>query len=100
MKTLAATLLISLSGKKITEDAIEKIFNSVGITKKDDEIKSIVKALQDKKLEDIMSEGLNKCSYLKSPIVKKKTSSELLEIEIEEMEMKEKKMSKLKLRLK
>ena len=34
MKTYSGALLVALSGKKITEDTINNIFNSVGITKK------------------------------------------------------------------
>ena len=77
MKTLAAALLVGLSGKKITEDAINAIFKSVGVRNDNDNIKNIVKALKDKNIEDIMKEEIKKLSPLN------------IEEYFEDMEMKE-----------
>ena len=60
MKTIAAALLVALSGKEVTEDAIKAIFKSVGAKENDAEIKSVVAALKGKKPEDIVAEGLKK----------------------------------------
>ena len=60
MKTIAAALLVALSGKPVTEDAIKAIFKSVGAKENDAEIKSVVEALKGKKPEDIVAEGLKK----------------------------------------
>ena len=63
MKTIAAALLVALSGKPVTEDAIKAIFKSVGAKENDAEIKSVVDALKGKKPEDVVAEGLKKlCS--------------------------------------
>ncbi len=62
MKTLAAALLIALSGKEITEDGIKAIFKSVGAKENESEIKSVVAALKGKKPEDVIAEGLKKLS--------------------------------------
>ena len=83
MKTLAAALLVGLSGKKITEDAIKTIFNSVGVQNNDDNINKIVEALEDKNIEEILNEGLKKFS----PLSAIGTSS--IEEYFEDMEMKE-----------
>ena len=60
MKTIAAALLVALSGKPVTEDAIKAIFKSVGAKENDAEIKSVVDALKGKKPEDVVAEGLKK----------------------------------------
>ena len=60
MKTIAAALLVALSGKPVTEDAIRAIFKSVGAKENDAEIKSVVDALKGKKPEDVVAEGLKK----------------------------------------
>ena len=62
MKTLAAALLVALSGKEVTEDAIKKIFQSVGAKANDNEIKSVVAALKGKKPEEVIAEGMKKLS--------------------------------------
>ena len=62
MKTIAAALLVALSGKPVTEDAIKAIFKSVGAKENDAEIKSVVDALKGKKPEDVVAEGLKKLS--------------------------------------
>ena len=87
MKTLAAALLVGLSGKKITEEAIKTIFKSVGIKNNEDEIKKIVDALKDKRLEDIMSEGLKSLSSLSS--IKRVDNEEDSLEDYKDMEMKE-----------
>ena len=87
MKTLAAALLVGLSGNKITEDAIKTIFKSVGIKSNEDKIKNVVNALKDKKLEDIISKGLKKFSSLSSTGIVD-IEEESLE-DIKDMEMKE-----------
>ena len=60
MKTIAAALLVALSGKPVTEDAIKAIFKSVGAKENAAEIKSVVDALKGKKPEDVVAEGLKK----------------------------------------
>ena len=60
MKTIAAALLVALSGKPVTEDAIRAIFKSVGAKENAAEIKSVVDALKGKKPEDVVAEGLKK----------------------------------------
>jgi len=60
MKTIAAALLVALSGKPVTEDAIKAIFKSVGAKENAAEIKSVVDALKGKKPEDVIAEGLKK----------------------------------------
>jgi len=60
MKTIASALLISLSGKEVTEDGIKVILNSVGAKENITEIKNIVEILKDKKPEDIIAEGINR----------------------------------------
>ena len=62
MKTIAAALLVALSGKPVTEDAIKAIFKSVGAKENAAEIKSVVEALKGKKPEDVVAEGLKKLS--------------------------------------
>ena len=49
MKTIAAALLVALSGKPVTEDAIKAIFKSVGAKENAADIKSVVEALKGKK---------------------------------------------------
>jgi ribosomal protein L12E/L44/L45/RPP1/RPP2 len=60
MKTIAAALLVALSGKPVTEEAIKAIFKSVGAKENAAEIKSVVDALKGKKPEDVVAEGLKK----------------------------------------
>ena len=60
MKTIAAALLVALSGKPVTEDAIKAVFKSVGAKENAAEIKSVVDALKGKKPEDVVAEGLKK----------------------------------------
>ena len=60
MKTLAAALLVALSGKEVTEDKIKAVFKSVGAKENADEIKNVVAALKGKKPEDVIAEGLKK----------------------------------------
>ena len=60
MKTIAAALLVALSWKPVTEDAIKAIFKSVGAKENAAEIKSVVDALKGKKPEDVVAEGLKK----------------------------------------
>ena len=62
MKTIAAALLVALSGKPVTEDAIKAVFKSVGAKENAAEIKSVVDALKGKKPEDVVAEGLKKLS--------------------------------------
>ena len=62
MKTIAAALLVALSGKPVTEEAIKAIFKSVGAKENAAEIKSVVDALKGKKPEDVVAEGLKKLS--------------------------------------
>ena len=62
MKTICAALLVALSGKEVTEDAIKAVFKSVGAKENDGEIKSVVAALKGKKPEDVVAEGLKKLS--------------------------------------
>ena len=63
MKNIASALLISLSGKQVTEDGIKKILNSVGAKENITQIKNIVEILKDKKPEDIINEGLKNQKY-------------------------------------
>ena len=60
MKTIAAALLVALSGNPVTEDAIKAVFKSVGAKENAAEIKSVVDALKGKKPEDVVAEGLKK----------------------------------------
>ena len=60
MKTIAAALLVALSGKPVTEDAIKAVFKSVGAKENAAEIKSVADALKGKKPEDVVAEGLKK----------------------------------------
>ena len=60
MKTIAAALLVALSGKEVTEDAIKNIFKSVEAKENEAEIKSVVAALKGKKPEDVIAEGMKK----------------------------------------
>ena len=60
MKTIAAALLVALSGKEVTEDAIKAIFKSVGAKENADEIKNVAAALKGKKPEDVIAEGMKK----------------------------------------
>ena len=62
MKTICAALLVALSGKEVTEDAIKAVFKSVGAKQNDAEIKSVVAALKGKKPEEVVAEGLKKLS--------------------------------------
>ena len=62
MKTIAAALLVALSGKPVTEDAIKAVFKSVGAKENAAEIKSVVDALKGKKPEDVIAEGMKKLS--------------------------------------
>ena len=62
MKTIAAALLLALSGKPVTEDAMKAIFKSVNAKEDDAKIKIIVAALKDKKPEAVIAEGLKKLS--------------------------------------
>ena len=60
MKTIAAALLVALSGSEVTEDKIKAIFKSVGAKENADEIKNVAAALKGKKPEDVIAEGLKK----------------------------------------
>ena len=60
MKTIAAALLVALSGKPVTEDAIKAVLKSVGAKENAAEIKNIADALKGKKPEDVIAEGLKK----------------------------------------
>ena len=60
MKTIAAALLVALSGKEVTEDAIKAIFKSVGAKENADEIKNVAAALKGKKPEEVIAEGMKK----------------------------------------
>ena len=62
MKTIAAALLLALSGKPVTEEAMKAIFKSVNAKEDDAKIKIIVAALKDKKPEAVIAEGLKKLS--------------------------------------
>ena len=62
MKTIAAALLVALSGKEVTEDAIKAVFKSVGAKENDAEIKSVAAALKGKKPEEVVAEGMKKLS--------------------------------------
>jgi ribosomal protein L12E/L44/L45/RPP1/RPP2 len=62
MKTLAAALLIALSGKEVTEDGIKKIFTAAGAKGDDEEIKKVVNSLKGKKVDNIIADGLKKLS--------------------------------------
>ena len=60
MKTIAAALLVALSGSEVTEDKIKAVFKSVGAKENDAEIKNVCEALKGKKPEDVIAEGLKK----------------------------------------
>ena len=60
MKTIAAALLVALSGKPVTEDAIKAVLKSVGAKENATEIKNIADALKGKKPEDVIAEGMKK----------------------------------------
>ena len=62
MKTIAAALLVALSGKPVTEDAIKAVLKSVGAKENAAEIKNIADALKGKKTEDVIAEGMKKLS--------------------------------------
>ena len=62
MKTIAAALLVALSGKPVTEDAIKAVLKSVGAKENATEIKNIADALKGKKPEDVIAEGMKKLS--------------------------------------
>ena len=62
MKTIAAALLVALSGKPVTEDAIKAVLKSVGAKENAAEIKNIADALKGKKPEDVIAEGMKKLS--------------------------------------
>ena len=62
MKTLAAALLIALSGKEVTEDGIKKIFTAAGAKGNDEEIKKVVDSLKGKKIDNVIADGLKKLS--------------------------------------
>ena len=62
MKTLAAALLVALSGKPVTEDAIKAVLQSVGAKENAAEIKNVADALKGKKPEDVIAEGMKKLS--------------------------------------
>ena len=54
MKTIAAALLVALSGKPVTEDAIKAVLKSVGAKENAAEIKNVADALKGKKPEDVI----------------------------------------------
>ena len=60
MKTIAAALLVALSGKPVTEDAIKAVLKSVGAKENAAEIKNVADALKGKKPEDVIAEGMKK----------------------------------------
>ena len=60
MKTIAAALLVALSGKPVTEEAIKAVLKSVGAKENATEIKNIADALKGKKPEDVIAEGMKK----------------------------------------
>ena len=62
MKTIAAALLVTLSGKPVTEDAIKAVLKSVGAKENEAEIKNVADALKGKKPEDVIAEGMKKLS--------------------------------------
>ena len=62
MKTIAAALLVALSGKPVTEDAIKAVLKSVGAKENEAEIKNIADALKGKKPEEVIAEGMKKLS--------------------------------------
>ena len=62
MKTIAAALLVALSGKPVTEDAIKAVLKSVGAKEDQAEIKNVADALKGKKPEDVIAEGMKKLS--------------------------------------
>ena len=62
MKTIAAALLVALSGKPVTEDAIKAVLKSVGAKENATEIKNIADALKGKKPEEVIAEGMKKLS--------------------------------------
>ena len=62
MKTIAAALLVALSGKPVTEDAIKAVLKSVGAKENAAEIKNIADALKGRKPEDVIAEGMKKLS--------------------------------------
>ena len=62
MKTIAAALLVALSGKPVTEDAIKAVLKSVGAKENAAEIKNIADALRGKKPEEVIAEGMKKLS--------------------------------------
>ena len=62
MKTIAAALLVALSGKPVTEDAIKAVLKSVGAKENVAEIKNVADVLKGKKPEDVIAEGMKKLS--------------------------------------
>ena len=64
MKTIAAALLIALSGKEVTEDGIKNVLKSVGAKENENEIKNVVESLKGKKPEQIITEGLKKVAHV------------------------------------
>ena len=62
MKTIAAALLVALSGKPVTEEAIKAVLKSVGAKENQAEIKNIADALKGKKPEEVIAEGMKKLS--------------------------------------
>ena len=62
MKTIAAALLVALSGRPVTEDAIKAVLKSVGAKENQAEIKNVADALKGKKPEDVIAEGMKKLS--------------------------------------
>ena len=67
MKTIAAALLIALSGNEVTEEGIKNVLKSVNAKANDSEIKSLVASLKGKKPEDIIAEGLKKVAHVGAP---------------------------------
>ena len=67
MKTIAAALLIALSGKEVTEDGIKNVLKSVNAKANDSEIKNLVASLKGKKPEDVIAEGLKKVAHVGAP---------------------------------
>ena len=62
MKTIAAALLVALSGKPVTEEAIKAVLKSVGAKENAAEIKNVADALKGKKPEEVIAEGMKKLS--------------------------------------
>ena len=60
MKTFAAALLVALSGKEVTEDAIKKVLDAAGAKQNADEIKKLAEAMKGKKVEDLIKQGEGK----------------------------------------